>query len=126
MPSQRRIPSLFLLAMLGLALALSLSSAQPTWAENTKRMLKRGGDFDGHGKKDLAVFNTATATWKYIRSSDGRQVTFQFGDPGSRPVPGDYDKDGKTDMATWYPDTGRWSIRSSETGQVYYRHLGIV
>src|SRR6266481_1717942 len=67
-------------------------------------------DYDGDGKADLAVYNTATAGWSIIRSSDGGLTYKAWGGPGWEPVPADYDGDGKVDIAVYNASIGLWSI----------------
>ena len=74
-------------------------------------------DFDGDGKADFAVYNSATAGWSIIRSSDGGLTYKAWGGPGWEPVPADYDGDGKADIAVYNASNGLWSIvRSSDGG----------
>jgi hypothetical protein len=78
------------------------------------------GDFDGDGRKDLAVYRPTTAEWFILGSATGFQ-TLVFGAPsasglGDTPVPADYDGDGKTDMAIYRQATGEWFIFGTATG----------
>ena len=74
-------------------------------------------DYDGDGKADLAVYNTASAGWSIIRSSDGGLTYRAWGGPAWEPVAVDYDGDGKADIAVYNPSNGLWSIvRSSDGG----------
>lgn len=65
------------------------------------------GDYDGDGKYDLAVFDTAGGYW-YIRSVAGPTILWkvQWGWSTAKPVPGDYDGDGKFDLAVYDTATG--------------------
>ena len=81
------------------------------------------GDYDGDGKTDIAIYNTATGAWWIIPSSgtgpQGQVGAYGVGWGGSafKPVPGDYDGDGKTDIAIYNTATGAWwIIPSSGTG----------
>ena len=68
------------------------------------------GDYNGDGLTDVAVFDTATATW-HIRG----YPAIVLGDPTDTPVPGDYDGDGTTDIAVYRPSTGEWIVRNQFT-----------
>lgn len=81
------------------------------------------GDFDGDGKQDLAVYNTAHFIWRVAFSSadydiakalapaENGSVTdggfhLGWGAPHMIPLTGDFDGDGITDIALWgYPET---------------------
>ena len=57
-----------------------------------------GGDYDGDGRQDPAVYNTTTGQWLALKSSTSYSTTFsQTGGPGY-PRAGDYDGDGKADV----------------------------
>jgi hypothetical protein len=67
-------------------------------------------DFDGDGKRDIAVFRPPsdaipghTGQFFILKSSSGytTSMTVNFGTLGDVPVPADYDGDGKTDVAVW-------------------------
>jgi hypothetical protein len=80
-------------------------------------------DFTGDGKADPAVFEPATATWRYISSSTNTEVDKQFGAPKTDiPVVSDFDGDGKTDYAVFRPKStpptgsGTWLILNSGGG----------
>jgi len=65
-----------------------------------------GGDYDGDGTSDIAVFRESSGLWA-IRGKS----RIYFGRAGDRPVPGDYDGDGTTDPAVFRPDSGLWALR---------------
>jgi hypothetical protein len=74
-------------------------------------------DFDGDGRKDLAVYRGTTGEWFILGSSTGyRTVTWGAGFLGDIPVPADYDGDGRADIAVFRQATGQWFIlRSSNS-----------
>ena len=81
------------------------------------------GDYDGDGKTDIAIYNTAGGAWWIIPSSgigpQGQLGAYGVGWGGSafKPVHGDYDGDGKTDIAIYDTSGGAWwIIPSSGTG----------
>ena len=76
-------------------------------------------DFDGDDKTDLSIFRPATGDWWYLRSSDGQNRAFGFGNSSDKLVPGDYTGDGKTDIAVWRPSSGEWFILRSEEVSYY-------
>ena len=76
-------------------------------------------DFDGDHKTDLSIFRPATGDWWYLRSSDGENRAFGFGNSTDDLVPGDYTGDGKTDIAVWRPASGEWFILRSEEVSYY-------
>jgi len=66
-----------------------------------------GGDFDGDGSSDIAIFRETTGLWAV------RGVTRSyFGAEGDIPIPGDYNGDGSADITVFRPSTGLWAIRS--------------
>ena len=76
-------------------------------------------DFDGDGKTDISIFRPATGDWWYLKSSDGQNRAFGFGNATDKLVPGDYTGDGKTDIAVWRPSSGEWFILRSEEVSYY-------
>ncbi len=73
------------------------------------------GDFDGDGRRDVAVYRASAYTW-FIWASSAGYMQAGWGGPGDIPVPADYDGDGKTDIAVFRPATGQWFIRKSTGG----------
>ncbi|MBY0278236.1 CSLREA domain-containing protein [Candidatus Binatia bacterium] len=65
-------------------------------------------DYDGDLVADLAVYETATGTWRLITSTYG-PFEFSFGGPGFTPVPGDFYGSGTT-LAVYDVATGAFSI----------------
>ncbi|MCP4216314.1 MAG: S8 family serine peptidase [bacterium] len=65
-----------------------------------------GGDFDGDGCDDLAVYRPLNGRW-CVKGAP----SVSWGIPGDIPVPGDYNGDGTTDIAIFRPSTGRWCIK---------------
>ena len=43
-------------------------------------------DFDGDGKTDISIFRPSNSEWWYLRSSDGANAAFQFGNSSDRLV----------------------------------------
>ncbi len=82
-------------------------------------------DFDGDTKTDLSIFRPTGGEWWYLRSSDGGNRTFQFGQSTDKLVPADYTGDGKTDIAVFHPSTGEWYVLRSENSTFYAFPFGI-
>jgi hypothetical protein len=81
-------------------------------------------DYDGDGKADLALYNSASAVWSIIRSSDGGLTNKVWGGPTWNPVVADYDGDGKADIAVYNPTNGLWSIVRSSDGATTVVNFG--
>ncbi|MFA5344393.1 MAG: M4 family metallopeptidase [Kiritimatiellia bacterium] len=74
-------------------------------------------DFDGDGKADPAVYQSASGRWTVMMSGNRyRTATFELGGAGFRPVPQDFDGDGKTDIAVYSQAAGQWLILLSASG----------
>src|SRR4051812_43979762 len=71
------------------------------------------GDFDGDGNLDYAQWTPASGTWSVVQSSNGQQITQDWGLLDDVPVPGDYDGDGRTDFAVWRPSDATWYVLPS-------------
>lgn len=66
-----------------------------------------GGDYDGDGSSDIAVFRPSAGLWAV------RGITrAYFGRAGDLPVPGDYSGRGGDRIAVFRPASGLWAIRS--------------
>ncbi len=65
-----------------------------------------GGDYDGSGGSDIAVFRPATGLWAIQGVS-----RIYFGGLNDLPVAGDYNADGIAEAGIFRPSTGLWAIR---------------
>ena len=84
---------------------------------NTLPVLDAPFDMDGDGKTDVSVFRPVGGSgseWWYLRSSDGGNRAFAFGEATDTIVPADFTGDGKTDIAFWRPASGEWFVLRSE------------
>ena len=66
-----------------------------------------GGDYDGDGTSDIAIFRAASGLWA-IRGL----TRIYYGTAGDDPVTGDFDGDGNTDLGVFRPTSGLWAIRN--------------
>jgi FG-GAP-like repeat len=92
------------------------------WGTNGDQAV--GGDFDGDGRFDAAVFRPSNAVWYVLKSSDNQPLYQSWGLAGDRRVPADYDGDGKTDFAVFRPTDAVWYVLNSATGTPSYRQWG--
>ena len=101
--------------------ALGNLSLASTSTDNTVTFTLRRSfvDFDGDGKTDISIFRPAQGEWWYLRSSDGGNRAFQFGNSADKIVPADFTGDGKTDVAVWRPASGEWFVLRSEDSSFY-------
>ena len=70
-------------------------------------------DYDGDGRSDLAVFDSASGCW-YVMSSAGAPILWgvAWGWPGAFPVAGDFDGDALSDLAVYDRNSGNWYVRT--------------
>ncbi len=76
-------------------------------------------DFDGDSKTDIGIFRPSVGEWWYLRSGDGGNRAFQFGQSTDAIVPADFTGDGKTDVAFFRPESGEWFVLRSEDSSFY-------
>jgi uncharacterized delta-60 repeat protein len=82
-------------------------------------------DFDGDSKSDISIFRPSVGEWWILKSSNGGNAAFQFGNSADKIVPADYTGDGKTDGAIFRPSTGEWFILRSEDSSYYSFPFGM-
>jgi hypothetical protein len=82
-------------------------------------------DFDGDNKTDISIFRPSNGEWWYLKSSDGGNAAFQFGNSSDKLAPADFTGDGKTDVAFFRPSTGEWFILRSEDNSFYSFPFGL-
>ncbi len=81
-------------------------------------------DYDGDGKSDLAVYESAEGNWYILESEAWAILSVQFGWDEARPVPGDFDGDGKADLAVYQRTSGTWYILYSSTWTISSLQFG--
>ena len=82
-------------------------------------------DYDGDGKSDRGLYESATGNWHALLSSSNftTALSISAGGSGWVPVPADYDGDGKADVAVFNSVTGLWyALKSSSS---YTKELSI-
>jgi hypothetical protein len=99
--------------------SLSGTISQPWGAASD---IPLGGDFDGDGKADIAVFRPDAgggfSAWYIIRSSDGAGVVHSWGLPGDMPLASDFNGDGWSDLAVWRESIAWWFILDGRSGML--------
>jgi hypothetical protein len=73
-----------------------------------------GGDYDGDGKQDLAVFRGGI--WFRFNSADSSFTAEAFGIDTDIAVHGDYNGDNLEDIAVFRPSLGNWYFHNSGSG----------
>ena len=94
-------------------------SGQTFTVNQSGSLLKAPFDFDGDGRTDVSIFRPTPGQWWYMRSVDGGNRAFTFGQSTDNIVPADFTGDGKTDVAFWRPSTGEWYVLRSENSTFY-------
>lgn len=97
------------------------SGPSPTPPPSSDYRILAGGDYNGDGRSDIAIFRAATGLWCV------RGITrCYFGRSGDIPVPGNYQGGGKTEMAIFRPLSGLWAYRTDlgAIGRLYYGRVG--
>ncbi len=95
--------------------AVSSADSQPVSARDTALAFTRigaaGGDYNGDGRSDPAVFACAGSSWRInLEPAAPPQITY-FGNWGDQMVPGDYDGDGTAEIAVFRDHAGLWAVR---------------
>ncbi|MET0753881.1 MAG: FG-GAP-like repeat-containing protein [Pyrinomonadaceae bacterium] len=81
-------------------------------------------DFDGDNKTDISIFRPSNGQWWYLKSSNGGNAAFQFGNSSDKMAPADFTGDGRTDVAIFRPVSGEWFILRSEDNSYYSYPFG--
>jgi hypothetical protein len=76
-------------------------------------------DFDGDNKTDVSIFRPSVGQWWYLKSSNGGNGAYAFGNSSDKLAVGDYTGDGKSDIAFWRPSNGFWYILRSEDSSFF-------
>ena len=81
-----------------------------------------GGDYDGDGKQDLAVFRGGI--WYRFNTDTSTNTAEQFGINTDIAVHGDYDGDNREDIAVFRPSNGDWYFHMSGSSAFSGIHWG--
>ena len=76
-------------------------------------------NFDGDCKTDVSDFNRGSGVWHSLNSTNGQEVSFQFGQSADVLTPGDYNGDGRTDRAVFRPGNATWYVATDTSGSFY-------
>ena len=82
-----RTRHLCLLTGMLLLLCVPRLSAQPAFVHDDAAELVSSADFDGDGRRDIALFRPTVKVWYHLRSSDGEFSAQLFGTGNEKPVP---------------------------------------
>lgn len=94
------------------------------WGLNGDRPLN--GDFDGDGRRDLAVYRPSDDLW-YIRQSSNDAVRYEsWGVDSDVFIPADFDGDGKSDLALFRPSANMWLVRNSSNSAIRFVTFGAI
>ncbi len=88
-------------------------------ATTSSRLNNLTADFDGDGRTDISIFRPSNGEWWYLRSFDGGNRAFQFGQGSDQLASADFTGDGKTDIAFFRPANGEWFVLRSEDYSFY-------
>lgn len=93
--------------------------------------INAGGDYEGDGQADFAVFRPSDRIWYLLYSSNSQFQAVPFGLPSDKLVVGDFDHDGKADITAFqidnpdYPGFGVWKIRKSSDSSIQTIQWGL-
>jgi hypothetical protein len=84
----------------------------PQLGDATHRNLPVGGDYNGDGKADFAIYDQTQSQYDILLNGGTGGLTPQFGNPAHTNVPiaGDYNGDGKADFAIYDQTDSRYFI----------------
>jgi len=73
-------------------------------------------DYDGDGRSDLSLFDTAIGNW-HLYTMAGQSGVIRYGSSAMQPLVGDFDGDGRCELSLYYPFSGGWYSLNPWTGQ---------